>query len=275
MDNVCSNRRRWQEEILLLEILSNFRLWDAIDILIVAFIIYRIILLIKGTRAVQMLIGIVVVLGLYILSLRVGFFTLHWILNNFIASMVLVIIVIFQDDIRRALTRVGRNPFVSSSSDKFEKVEITEEVVRACVALVEKGIGALIVFERKTGLNNYIEKGILIDGCIQTETIVSIFQPTSPLHDGAIIIQEGRIAAAGCLLPLDTNIEISSTFGTRHRCALSLSKETDAVIVIVSEERGTISLAFEGTMRLNLSEQALRDTLLKWFPPHKELMKSG
>ncbi|MCK5011217.1 MAG: diadenylate cyclase CdaA [Deltaproteobacteria bacterium] len=259
----------------MLEILSNFRLWDAIDILIVAFIIYRIILLIKGTRAVQMLIGIVVVLGLYIISLRVGFFTLHWILNNFIASMVLVIIVIFQDDIRRALTRVGRNPFISSSSDKLEKVEITEEVVRACMALAEKGTGALIVFERKTGLNNYIEKGILIDGCIQTETIVSVFQPTSPLHDGAIIIQEGRIAAAGCLLPLDTNIEISSTFGTRHRCALSLSKEADAVIVIVSEERGTISLAFEGTMRLNLSEQVLRDTLLKLFPPHKKLMKSG
>ena len=259
----------------MLEILSNFRLWDAIDILIVAFIIYRIILLIKGTRAVQMLIGIVVVLGLYIISLRVGFFTLHWILNNFIASMVLVIIVIFQDDIRRALTRVGRNPFISSSSDKLEKVEITEEVVRACMALAEKGTGALIVFERKTGLNNYIEKGILIDGCIQTETIVSVFQTTSPLHDGAIIIQEGRIAAAGCLLPLDTTIEISSTFGTRHRCALSLSKETDAVIVIISEERGTISLAFEGTMRLNLSEQVLRDTLLKLFPPSKKLMKSG
>ena len=121
----------------MLEVLSNFRLWDVVDILIVAFIIYRIILLIKGTRAVQMLIGIVVVLGLYIASLRVGFFTLHWILNNFIASMVLVIIVIFQDDIRRALTRVGRNPFISSgvSSDKLEQVEITEEVVRACIAL--------------------------------------------------------------------------------------------------------------------------------------------
>ena len=260
----------------MLEVLSNFRLWDAIDIIIVAFIIYRIILLIKGTRAVQMLIGIVVVLGLYIASLRVGFFTLHWILNNFIASMVLVIIVIFQDDIRRALTRVGRNPFISSgvSSDKLAQVEITEEVVRACIALAEKGVGALIVFERKTGLNNYIEKGILIDGCIQTETIVSVFQPTSPLHDGAIIIQEGRIAAAGCLLPLDTDIEISSTFGTRHRCALSLSKEADAVIIIVSEERGTISLAYEGTMRLNLNEQVLRNTLLKLFPPGKELLKS-
>ena len=259
----------------MLEVLGNFRIWDALDILIVAFIIYRIILLIKGTRAVQMLIGIVVVLGLYILSLRVGFFTLHWILNNFIASMILVIIVIFQDDIRRALTRVGRNPFISSGSGEgLEKVEITEEVVRACVGLVEKKVGALIVFERKTGLNNYIEKGILIDGCIQTETIISIFQITSPLHDGAVIIQEGRIAAAGCLLPLDTNIEISSTFGTRHRCALSLSKETDAVVIIVSEERGTMSLAYEGTMRFNLNEQALRDTLLKLLPPSKELLKS-
>jgi len=259
----------------VLEIVGNIRLWDVLDVFIVAFIIYRIILLIKGTRAVQMLIGLVVVLGLYILSFRVGFFTLHWILNNFLASMILVIIVIFQDDIRRALTRVGRNPFITSSGDKLEQVEMVEEVVRACLALVEKKIGALIVFERKTGLNNYIEKGILIDGHIQKETIVSIFLPTSPLHDGALIVQEGRIAAAGCLLPLDTNIEISSTFGTRHRCALSLGKETDALVVILSEERGTISLAFEGTMRLNLSEQVLRDTLLKLLPPGKGLLKTG
>ena len=255
----------------MLEILGNFRLWDVIDILIVAFIIYRIILLIRGTRAVQMLIGLVVILGLYIMSLRVGFFTLHWILNNFIASMILVIIVIFQDDIRRALTRVGRNPFISSSGDRLEKIEVIEAIVRACLGLVEKRVGALIVFERKTGLKDYIEKGVLIDGCIQKETIISIFQPTSPLHDGALIIQEGRIAAAACLLPLDTDMEVSSTFGTRHRCALSLSKETDAVVIIVSEERGTISLAIEGTIKWNLNEQVLRDTLLKLLPLGKGL----
>lgn len=256
------------------EIVSNLRLWDILDILFVAFIIYRIILLIKGTRAVQMLIGLVVVLGLYILSFRIGFFTLHWILNNFIASMILVIIVIFQDDIRRALMRVGRNPFMTSSGDKLEQVKMIEEVVRASMTLVEKKIGALIVFERKTGLSNYIEKGVLLDANVQKEMIVSVFLPNSPLHDGAIIIQEGRIAAAGCLLPLDTNIEISSTFGTRHRCALSLGKETDAVVVIISEERGVISLAGEGTMRLNLTEQALRDTLLKLLSPGKSLLSN-
>ena len=256
------------------EIVSNLRLWDILDILFVAFIIYRIILLIKGTRAVQMLIGLVVVLGLYIISFRIGFFTLHWILNNFIASMILVIIVIFQDDIRRALMRVGRNPFMTSSGDKLEQVKMIEEVVRASMTLVEKKIGALIVFERKTGLSNYIEKGVLLDANVQKEMIVSIFLPNSPLHDGAIIVQEGRIAAAGCLLPLDTNIEISSTFGTRHRCALSLGKETDAVVVIISEERGVISLAGEGTMRLNLTEQALRDTLLKLLSPGKSLLSN-
>jgi diadenylate cyclase len=260
----------------VLEILANIRLWDIVDIVIVAFIIYRIILLIRGTRAVQMLVGLVVVLGLYIVSLRVGFFTLHWILNNFIASMILVIIVIFQDDIRRALTRVGRNPFLSSSSsDKLEKVEIIEEIVRASLTLVEKRLGALIVLERKTGLNNYIEKGVLIDGCVQKETIISIFQPTSPLHDGAVIIQEGRIAAAGCLLPLDTDMEISDTFGTRHQCAMSLSRETDAVVVIISEEKGTVSLAFEGTMRWGLSERLLRDTLLRLLPVGKGLLKNS
>ena len=256
------------------EIVNNLRLWDILDILFVAFIIYRIILLIKGTRAVQMLIGLVVVLGLYIISFRIGFFTLHWILNNFIASMILVIIVIFQDDIRRALMRVGRNPFMTSSGDKLEQVKMIEEVVRASMTLVEKKIGALIVFERKTGLSNYIEKGVLLDANVQKEMIVSIFLPNSPLHDGAIIVQEGRIAAAGCLLPLDTNIEISSTFGTRHRCALSLGNETDAVVVIISEERGVISLAGEGTMRLNLTEQALRDTLLKLLSPGKSLLSN-
>ena len=260
----------------MLEIIANIRLWDILDITIVAFIIYRVILLIRGTRAVQMMVGLVVVLGLYIVSLRVGFFTLHWILNNFIASMILVIIVIFQDDIRRALTRVGRNPFLSSSSsDKLEKVEIIEEIVRASLTLVEKRLGALIVLERKTGLNNYIEKGVLIDGCVQKETIISIFQPTSPLHDGAVIIQEGRIAAAGCLLPLDTDMEISDTFGTRHQCAMSLSRETDAVVVIISEEKGTVSLAFEGTMRWGLSERLLRDTLLRLLPVGKGLLKSS
>ena len=256
------------------EIVSNLRLWDILDILFVAFIIYRIILLIKGTRAVQMLIGLVVVLGLYIISFRIGFFTLHWILNNFIASMILVIIVIFQDDIRRALMRVGRNPFMTSSGDKLEQVKMIEEVVRASMTLVEKKIGALIVFERKTVLSNYIEKGVLLDANVQKEMIVSVFLPNSPLHDGAIIIQEGRIAAAGCLLPLDMNIEISSTFGTRHRCALSLGKETDAVVVIISEDRGVISLAGEGTMRLNLTEQALRDTLLKLLSPGKSLLSN-
>lgn len=247
----------------MLGTLKNLRVWDIVDILVVAFIIYRIILLIKGTRAVQMLIGIVVVLGLYGISFRVGLFTLHWILNNFITSLILVIVVIFQDDIRRALTRVGRNPFVGGGNDKLQEVRIVEEVVRACMELVERKVGALIVFERKTGLTNYIEKGVLIDGILQQETIVSIFLPVSPLHDGALIIHEGRIAAAGCLLPLDASIEIGGTFGTRHRCGLSLAKETDAVVIIISEERGTISLAFDGTMRLNVSEQALRDNLLK------------
>jgi diadenylate cyclase len=161
---------------------------------------------------------------------------------------------------------VGRNPFISSGVENIEKVEVVEEIVRACQTLVEKNVGALIVFERKTGLNNYIEKGIFIDGCIQKETLISIFQPTSPLHDGAVIIQEGRIAAAGCLLPLDTDMEVTVTFGTRHRCALSLSKETDAVVIVISEEKGTLSLAVGGKIRWNLTGQALRETLLKMLP---------
>lgn len=257
----------------MLEILQNLRLWDVIDILIVTFVIYRIILLIKGTRAVQMLIGLVVVIGLYGISFRMGLFTLHWILNNFLASIILVVVVIFQEDIRRALSRVGRNPFIGGSGGRLQEVEMVEEVVRASMELVERKVGALIVFERKTGLTNYIEKGVRIDAVVQQETIVSIFLPESPLHDGAVIIQEGRIAAAGCLLPLDATIEISGTFGTRHRCGLSLSKETDAVVIIISEERATVALAFDGTLRLNVSEQVLRDTLLKLLPAGKWMLR--
>jgi uncharacterized protein (TIGR00159 family) len=257
----------------VLEIIQNLRLWDIIDILIVAYVIYRIILLIKGTRAVQMLIGLVVVIGLYGISYRMGLFTLHWILNNFLASIILVVVVIFQEDIRRALSRVGRNPFIGGSGGRLQEVEMVEEVVRASAELMERKVGALIVFERKTGLNDYIEKGVRIDAVVQQETMVSIFLPESPLHDGAVIIQEGRIAAAGCLLPLDATIEISGTFGTRHRCGLSLCKETDAVVIIISEERNTIALSFDGTIRLNLSEQVLRDTLLKLLPAGKVMLK--
>jgi uncharacterized protein (TIGR00159 family) len=258
--------------LIVLEILQNLRLWDIIDILLVAFVIYRIILLIKGTRAVQMLFGLVVVIGLYGISFRMGLFTIHWILNNFLASIILVVVVIFQEDIRRALSRVGRNPFIGGSG-RLQEVELVEEVVRASMELVERKVGALIVFERKTGLNDYIEKGVRIDAVVQQETLVSIFLPASPLQDGAVIIQEGRIAAAGCLLPLDAAIEISGTFGTRHRCGLSLGKETDAVVIIISEEWGTIALAFDGSMRLNLSEQVLRDTLLKLLPSGKWMLK--
>ena len=176
----------------MVELLQNFRpLVDLLDILIVAFIIYRIILLIKGTRAVQMLLGLAVILIIYVVSQVVGLYTLHWFLDNFLSSLILVIIVIFQSDIRRALMHVGRNPFFAGMSFREEK-EVIEEMAQAAAVLASRRIGALIVIERETGLKDFLEIGTELDARVSSDLIVSIFHPTSPIHDGALVIQQGR-----------------------------------------------------------------------------------
>jgi uncharacterized protein (TIGR00159 family) len=258
----------------MLDVVGTFRWQDGVDILLIAFITYRIILLIKGTRAVQMMAGLVVVLVAFILSRIGGFLTLHWILDNFLASFILVIVVIFQEDIRRALARVGRTPFFASS-DTLSELQVLESVIKSAQTLAEKKIGALLVLERETGLRNYIERGVPIDAQMSKEMIVSIFHPDSPLHDGAVIIEEGRIAAAGCLLPLSANPHVSRAFGTRHRAGLGLSEKSDAVVLIVSEETGAVSLAFDGRIRWNVKEATLRETLLDLLPLEKRGNRLG
>ena len=205
----------------ILDQLKNFRwLLDLLDIFLVAFIIYRIILLIKGTRAVQMLLGLAVVLIVYVASQLAGLYTLHWLLDNFLSSIILVIVVIFQNDIRRALIHVGRNPFFADLSFK-EEDEVIDELVKACVNMANKKIGALIVIERETGINDFLEIGVEIDARVSSDLIGSIFLPYSPIHDGALVIQQGRLKRAGCFLPLSQNPDISQVPGhpapRRHR----------------------------------------------------------
>lgn len=242
---------------------------DAIDILIVWYVIYRMILLVRGTRAAQMLIGLAVVVGAYIISQRLELVTLSWILDNLLGSIVLIIIVIFQHDIRRALSQFGRNPFWGRKAGSLE-ASLVEELVKAGVSLANKRIGALMVLGRKTGLNDYLESGVQIDAQVVKELIISIFLPYSPIHDGAVIIQEGRIVAAGCFLPLTVNPNVSKEMGTRHRAAIGLSEETDALVIVVSEETGRISLAIEGAIITNLDGPSLREKLYQEFVNPRE-----
>lgn len=252
------------------EIIKEFSWWrDTLDILIVSFIIYRIILLIKGTRALQMLNGFAVVFLFYIIAQKAELMILHWILTNFLSSIILIIIVIFQHDIRRALTRVGSVPFFSSTED-IDEATILDEVMKASIALSNKKIGAIIVLEREVGLKNYVDIGIKLDALVNKEILQSIFLPNSPLHDGAVIIQKGRLTAGSTLLPLTTNPVFDKTLGTRHRAALGLTDETDAVVIVVSEERGRVSLVEGGRIIQDLNVEELRKTLHGHFNKNKQ-----
>lgn len=245
----------------LFEMFEGLRwLFDLIDISLVAFIIYRIILLIKGTRAVQMLLGLAVLFLVYLASRVFGLYTLHWLLDSFLSSIILVIVVIFQNDIRRALIHFGKNPFFADEAHK-EQDTILNEIVKACVSMANKQVGALIVLERETGLNDFLEVGIDLDAKVTSDLLVSIFLPYSPMHDGAVIIQKGRIARAGCFLPLAQNPDISKQFGTRHRAAIGLTELVDAAVIVVSEETGRISVVVGGKMTRDLDSTALRRVL--------------
>ena len=243
----------------MFDLFSHFRLLDLIDIGIVAFIFYRIIDLIRGTRAVQMLIGLAVVFLVYLSSQSFQLFTLNWILDTFLGSALLVVVVIFQNDIRRALTQVGSGPFFGR--ERFLQAQEVEELTRAAVALGSKGVGALIAIERHVGLSEYVEIGTPLDARVSKELIQSIFLPSSPIHDGALVVQKGRITASGCFLPLTNNPNVSKTLGTRHRAAIGLTEETDAVVIVVSEEDAKISLVQEGRITRGLDAPGLRATL--------------
>lgn len=249
------------------EMMKNFR-WvlDILDITLVAFIIYWIILLIKGTRAVQMLLGLAVILAVYVAAQLSGLYTLQWLLDNFLTSIVLVIVVIFQSDIRRALMHVGRNPFFADVAYR-EETQLIDELVTAAVNLAAKRIGALIVIERETGLKSFLEVGVEIDAKVSSDLITAIFLPRSPIHDGALILQHGRMAKAGCFLPLSQNPDINKDLGTRHRAAIGLTELVDAVVMVVSEETGKISVVVGGRMTRDLDSKSLRRILTRLLDP--------
>ncbi len=243
----------------LIEIFRNFGLPDVVDILLVALIIYQMFLIIRGTRALQILLGLFLVFAVYAISGLLELGALNWMLDKFITSIILVIVVLFQADIRRALARFGKNPFAVSAYEAGE--EFVDELVRSVNALVHRRIGAIIVVEKETGLSEYIDEGVQLDAEVCRELIVSIFLPSSPIHDGAVIIRKGRIVAAGCFFPLATDIELEKDLGTRHRASIGISEETDAVVLVVSEERAEVSMVYEGRISFNLSSEELSDKL--------------
>lgn len=233
---------------------------DVLDILIVAFIIYRGLLLIKGTRALQLVTGLVVVFFIFYLSRRLDLYTLGWILNNFVGAIAIVVVVIFQNEIRRVLFSLGRNPFFGKLS-YVEETLFYDELGNACAVLSKKRIGALIVIEREAGLGEFLEAGVSLDADVNAELLISIFQVVSPLHDGAVIIRDGRIRAASCVLPLATGEDIDKGLGTRHRAAIGITEVTDAISVVVSEETGRISLCSAGDIFRDVGVDALKKEL--------------
>ncbi|MCS7164128.1 MAG: diadenylate cyclase CdaA [Thermodesulfovibrio sp.] len=248
---------------------EQLRWQDLIDIAIVSFIIYKIFILVKGTRAARMLIGVGVLLAISLISRFFELYTLDWLIQSFWTQIVIVLIILFQPEIRKALAQMGETPLFHRFSSAGEMKTI-EEIVKASQALANKKIGALIVFERDVSLSEYIEIGVPLDARVTKELLMSIFHPTSPIHDGAVIIKGNRILAAGCFLPIKLGADLSKTYGTRHRAALGITEETDAVAVIISEETGSISLAFNGKLESNLDMEKLRQTLTNLFTSARE-----
>jgi diadenylate cyclase len=241
--------------------LANYRWFnDTVDIAFVYYIFYRLLLIIKGTRAFQMLIGIGIIVLALVASRAFEFYTVDWLIHSFWSQIVLAMVILFQPEIRRTLAQVGQNNLFKSMS-AVQKSTFVEETVKAAVSMANKRIGALIVFERDTDLSTIFEMGTELDAKVTKELLVSIFLPYSPIHDGAAIIRNGRLAAAGCFLPLTLSTDISKSFGTRHRAAIGLTEESDAIVVVVSEETGEISTVSGGTISPNADAQELRRTL--------------
>ncbi|ADU96859.1 diadenylate cyclase CdaA [Thermovibrio ammonificans] len=244
----------------MLELIPRPSLWDIVDLLIVTLIIYKVLTYLAQTRALQVLVGIFVILVLSVVAKFLHLYTLSFILNNLLTIGILALIVIFQPEIRRILARIGESQFGITTSEA-EAERIVEEIVRAAAQMSEDRIGALIVVEREIDLDNYVESGTVIDGKLTKELLITIFWPGTPLHDGATIVRKERVYKAGAFLPLTLNPKLPQTVGTRHRAAIGITEESDAVAIVVSEETGAVSVAYSGKLIKNLDPQKLKKVL--------------
>ncbi len=255
-------------ELLLGDLTWQRVAWSLFEILLVAYLLYQVLLVMQGTRALQILFGLVAIIILFFASKEeyLNLPTLNWLLDKFISGFFILVVVLFQSDIRRGLASLGRSGIFKSFVSP-EQHTYLEEVIQACANLASRNVGAIIAIQRTHDLSDYTSKGTRLDAEVSQYLLMAIFLPDrhNPLHDGAVIIQKGRIAAAGCFLPLTLNPRVYKDLGTRHRAAIGLSEEGDAAVIVVSEERGTISVALDGRIARDIDGATLRKVLQGLF----------
>jgi diadenylate cyclase len=247
-----------------LQLFAAFRWQDAVDIVLVAFVVYHLLLMIRDTRAMQMLQGFLVLLGFALIGIQFGLYTLNWLLTSLWAVWLIAFTIIFQPELRRILVQLGRRRLFLGFFK--EEARLYKEITEACRALARRRIGALIILERDVNLKTYVDSGTPLDAELSSELLVTLFVTRTPLHDGAVVIREGRVAAAGCILPLTQDPNVSKQYGTRHRAAIGITEETDAVAVVVSEENHSISLAVAGKITPAIDSQTLEEMLTLYGP---------
>jgi len=258
--------------VTLQQVLLEIRILDILEIVILYYLFYRLILLIRHTRAVQLIKGLALLLGATLLSDGLRLTTLNWILSRAISALFIAIPLLFWPELRRALEHLGRTKFLGkgfSLMTTTDQAPVAAAVVQAAGALSKSSTGALIIIERESGLSEYSDTGVRVDAVVTAELLANIFVPNTPLHDGAVIIRQGRLAAAGCYLPLSSNPDIEQELGTRHRAALGLTEETDALAIVVSEETGAISLALGGELARHLDLAELERRLNAALPANQ------
>jgi diadenylate cyclase len=237
---------------------------DLLDILLVAVLFYRLLILVKGTRSAQMYVGLLVIVLVGIVAREFDLIAVKWIVDSLKTVWLIAFVILFQPELRHALAQFGRTRYFRSFV-RADTYPVLGEVLRAVETLAERRQGALIVIERNVGLRNFVETGTRVDAKVSAELLVTLFSPGSPLHDGAVVLREDNVVAASCILPLSSNPRTAMALGTRHRAALGLSEETDAAIIVVSEQSGTISVAYRGTLKQRLNEGGLRSELARIF----------
>ncbi len=252
-----------------MDLLRQIRWQDIVDIAIVSIILYRMLLIIKGTIAARMLVGFAFLLIALFLSKYLQFYTIEWFIQSFWSQVVIAVIVLFQPEIRRALAQMGESPFLQSFTSA-EELKSLDEIVKASIALANRKIGALMVIERDVSLREYVEIGTPLDAKVTKELLLSIFHPSSPIHDGAVIIKGNRVVAAGCFLPIRLGTGVGKAFGTRHRAGIAVTEETDGVAIVVSEETGFVSMAIDGKLNSPLDMGSLRAALTELFTEQKK-----
>jgi diadenylate cyclase len=245
-------------------ILSNLRARDLLDMVLVWLVVYRVLILVRHTGTVQMLSGLGILAIAYLLSIWGELYTFNWILEKFFNNLFLIVVILFQGEIRRALAHIGSNPFFTGASH-VQETHIVEEMAKGAIQLAQRRLGALIVIEREINLEYFIEIGTELDSAVSAELLTSLFHQTAPLHDGAVVVRAGRLWAAGCFLPLSKNPALDKNLGTRHRAAIGLTEETDALVIVVSEEQNAVGIVESGQLMADVDHATLRRTLYESY----------